>query len=60
MHPISTVVTRVKFGVLGRGVAKLKRGLFFAQYRGEMFTQRERDKRIKKYSEKQNWILFLF
>lgn len=51
------------FGVLGRGVfacAPIEKGSFVVEYRGELISQHERDKRQKKYTEKQNAFLFDF
>lgn len=53
----------MNFGVLGRGVfacAPIEKRSFVAEYRGEGITQYKRDKRQKKYTEKQNSFLFDF
>ncbi|XP_030270806.1 uncharacterized protein LOC115580511 isoform X2 [Sparus aurata] len=47
----------------GRGVfacAPIEKGSFVVEYRGELISQYERDKRQKKYREKQNVFLFDF
>ncbi|XP_041800876.1 N-lysine methyltransferase KMT5A-A-like [Chelmon rostratus] len=47
----------------GRGVfacAPIEKGSFVVEYRGELISQHERDKRQKKYTEKQNAFLFDF
>lgn len=53
----------VNFCVLGRGVfacAPIEKGSFVVEYRGELISQYERDKRQKKYTEKENVFLFDF
>ncbi|XP_035981142.1 uncharacterized protein LOC110368365 isoform X2 [Fundulus heteroclitus] len=47
----------------GRGVfacAPIEKGSFVAEYRGELISKHERDKRQKKYTENQNAFLFDF
>ncbi|CAJ1048439.1 uncharacterized protein LOC119023775 isoform X5 [Xyrichtys novacula] len=47
----------------GRGVftcAPIEKGSFVVEYRGELISQNERDKRQKKYTEKQSAFLFDF
>ncbi|XP_036961816.1 uncharacterized protein LOC119023775 isoform X3 [Acanthopagrus latus] len=47
----------------GRGVfacAPIEKGSFVVEYRGELISQYERDKRQKKYTEKENVFLFDF
>ncbi|CAG5929663.1 unnamed protein product, partial [Menidia menidia] len=49
--------------VPGRGVfacAPIERGSFVAEYRGELISKHKREKRQKKYTEKQNAFLFDF
>lgn len=47
----------------GRGVftcTPIEKGSFVVEYRGELISQYEQDKRQKKYTEKQNAFLFDF
>lgn len=53
----------MNFGLLGRGIfacTAIQKGSFVVEYRGELISQDERDKRQKKYTEKQNGFLFDF